>query len=97
MDLIDLYASQVEKENADYSREFRICTRITSVTIEADNALLFRFETSLFGIGGPACQYVIYRNGQLHFLEKGQWFIPGDVLFNSLGDLVDYCKGEPIE
>lgn len=97
MDLIDLYAPEAEKENADYSREFRTCTRITSVTIEADNALLFRFETSLFGVGGPACQYVTYRNGHLYFREEGQWFIPGDVVFNSLGDLIDYCKGEELE
>lgn len=100
MELIELYAREcVEKHgvsNTDYFFDLRHHTKITYVAI-ADDGLQLRFETEFFGCWTPVCQYAYWRDGRLQFRDDRQWFIPGDVVFDSFEAAIKFAKEAQVE
>ena len=86
--LIDLYAKTVEGGELIHTFSHTV---ITHAQFE-DGKIQFRMETD-FRYTRPICQYItVDFYGVMAFRDKGRWFVPGDTLFDTLDQAVEYLE-----
>lgn len=96
--IIDLYIAALSSEQPgisaeDTARHIKGHTKITQVQYVAGGSFRFRIETGISFCDEPICQYVIVTAaGKMKFREdgEGRWFVPGDILFETFGEALDY-------
>lgn len=93
MDAVTFYANSLYRQGLTTGKEdFAIYdnTKIASVDILEDGELQFLFVTST--PHGPICQYAIFTKGEFNFRDNLRWFTPGDFLFETFTEALDFLK-----
>lgn len=94
-DIIDLYIKALSSEQCitrmEITRYIENNTKIALVQFVADSGFLFRMETAVPFFCVPICQYVtVTGDGEMKFRKDDQWFIPGDILFDTFDEALNY-------
>lgn len=93
MDAVTFYANSLYRQRlTTNSEDFAIHdnTKIASVDILEEGELQFLFVTSTpYGL---ICQYAIFTKGEFKFRDNLRWFTPGDFLFETFIEALDFLK-----
>lgn len=95
MNLTAFYHRQLIKDGVatlDEVYAIRDDTTVTDVEVVSINPDEFQFLFSTKTPYGSICQYATWRDGELHFREDWRWFVPGDTLFQTFNDALEFLK-----
>lgn len=95
MNLTAVYHRQLIRDgiiSPDEAYDIRDDTTVTDVDVLCFTPDRFQFLFSTKTPWGIICQYAIWDGGKLHFRESLRWFVPGDVLFETFGEALEFLR-----